>query len=299
MGRIERLYARGEKHFDRWLRTQSRSELDAAIAAFTELDTLVRPGDDLLRIAVDGQLGPALIGRHKLADSPADLSAAITHLKRVVASPDLPDDTDVDPYHLLLGEALTDRIERYASPDFPFPLPGDEEFLGELRMAVDSLAIAASSDADALAPAARAEAARLRAYLLPKLATGNAMAARKAGWPADLRELERTLHELPDDHPVRSRLILELGFAHMYWVIRDTTMSPSPRSSAHREPAASYLAQALTLLAPGGRMSWRPGPLRQRKCCPGCLVGHGRSLRSCTAAATRTWPHRSPSPTCC
>jgi hypothetical protein len=80
---------------------------------------------------------------------------------------------------------LTDRIQRYGQPDYPFPLPGDPEYLAELREAIGSLNIAAGSSSAALAPPARAEAARLRDYLLPMLAAAEAMRERKAGRSAD------------------------------------------------------------------------------------------------------------------
>jgi CHAT domain len=249
VGRIERLYERGNKHFQRGLETNSRASLDTAIDIFISVDGAL-PDWDPRRTVLDVQLAIALTARHKLADSVADLSAAITRLRRVIASPDLVEDVDPAACRLLLGEALTDRIERYASPDYPFALPSDEEFLDELTLAVDSLTIAVDSDSATLSPSDRAEAARLRGYLLPKLATGKAMAARKAGQAADVEELERTLRDLPNDHPVRPRLILELGFAYMSRVVHDATMLLAPGSSAHREPAGRYLTQALSLLTP-------------------------------------------------
>jgi hypothetical protein len=249
MGRIERLLARGERHFQRGLANNSRASLDEAIAAFTSAQDAL-PGSDPRRGFLDVPLGAALIARHQLADSAADLNAAILHLTRVLSSPDLAGDVDADWCHLMLGQALTDRIERYASPSYLFALPGNDEFMAELRTAIGSLGVAAGSGSPAVPPPAQAEAARLRAYLLPKLTAGEAMEARRAGRPADIEELERVLRYLPEDHPVRPRLILELGFAHMSRVLRDTTMSASPLTSAHREPAARYLSQALTLLAP-------------------------------------------------
>ena len=131
----------------------------------------------------------------------------------------------------------------------PAPLPGDQECIDDLRAAIGSLTIAAESASEALGPPARAEAARLRDYLRPMLAAAEAVQERKAGRIAGASGLERALRDLSADHPIRPRLTLELGYAHMSRVLRDTTMSAAPRTSAHQEPAFRYLTQGLELLA--------------------------------------------------
>jgi hypothetical protein len=245
VGRIDRLFARGTRQFDQWMTTDAPASLDAAIETLSTLDALL-PAGDPRQTLVDVQLSVALIGRHKLAESPADLNAAVPRLERLVTADDLPAEFNVNTARLFLGEALTERMEWYGRPDYPFPLPGNDEFCAELRTAVSLFATAADA---APLPEERAEAARLREYLLPKLTVADAVAARTAGRSPPIDDLERTLHDLPGDHPVRGRLILELGYAHLTQLNQDVEKSAAPGSSAHREPAARYLNQGLALLA--------------------------------------------------
>ncbi len=140
MGRADRLFARGEQHLDRWRATQSAAELEASIAVFTKLESIL-PAWDRRRIVVDMQIGTALAVRAELTRSVADLDSAIVRLRRAITAPEAAGNSDFDGCHLILGKALTSRIGVYGGPD----RPGDGEFLDQLKAAVDSLAVAARS----------------------------------------------------------------------------------------------------------------------------------------------------------
>ena len=263
MGRADRLFARGEQHLDRWRATQSAAELEASIAVFTKLESIL-PAWDRRRIVVDMQIGTALAVRAELTQSVADLDSAIVRLRRALTAPEAAGNSDFDGCHLILGKALTSRIGVYGGPD----RPSDGEFLDQLKAAVDSLAVAARSQSEYVPQSERAQAATMRGHLMPSLVIAWAMAVRNADGLADHEELQRTLRDLSAVHPDRPRLVLELGRAHLYQYFTDISFSPtspysddffSPASSsaafssgafssAHREPAIRYLTEAMDVL---------------------------------------------------
>src|SRR3984957_2100858 len=260
MGRVDRVFARAEKRFSQWQATGSAAELEASIAEFIKVETILAAWDRR-RIVVDWLLGTALAVRAELTRSVADLDSAIVRLRRAVSAPEVAGNDDFDGCHLILGKALAARIGYYGGPD----MPGDQELLDQLKTAVDALAVAARSRSETVPPAERAEAATMRGHLMPSLVIVWAMAVRNADGPPDYEALERTLRDLPADHPDRSRLSLELGRAHLYQFFIDVSFSPmSPLSedffstasspgrfsSAHREPAIRCLAEAMDLLGP-------------------------------------------------
>jgi hypothetical protein len=265
MGRADRVFSRAEKRFNRWKATGSAAELEASIAGFSKLESILAAWD-LRRIVVDWLLGTALAVRAELTQSVADLDSAIVRLRRATSAPEVAGDDDLDGCHLMLGKALVARIGCSGGPDGP----GDEELLDLYKTAVDALAVAARSRSETVPPDQRAEAATLRGHLMPSLVMTWAMAVRKAGEPPDCEALERTLRSLPAGHPDRPRLTLELGRAHLYLFFSDIafspespysddfflpgsspgTSSPGVFSSAHREPAIRYLAAAMDLPGP-------------------------------------------------
>ena len=260
MGRADRVFVRAEKRFNQWQATGSAAELEASIAGFIKLESILA-ARDRRRIVVDWLLGTALAVRGELTQSVADLDSAIVRLRRAVSAPEVAGSDDLDGCHLILGKALVARIGYYGGQD----MPGDEEFLDQLKTAVDALAVAARSRSETVPPAERAEAAAVRGHLMPSLVMAWAMAVRNAGELPDHEALEHTLRDLPTGHPARSRLSLALGRAHLCQFFADVSFSPaspfsdeflSPVSlpgafrSAHREPAIRYLAEAMDLLGP-------------------------------------------------
>jgi len=247
-----RLFADGIKQFERWRASRSPADLESAIASLAELDAAV-PDDPAVRFWAGLLHAMALGDRYELSNSLDDIDGVIERLKRVVACPDPPPPVGADDmaaYHVALGRALANRIDMYGQPGGPAPT-ADADFLAELQTAVDELAVAAASTSELVTPAERAEAASLRAHLIPKLLLTQGIVGRKAGKLADIAELERVLRELPVDHPNRAQLILELGLAHMHLVLRPgAAPSSSPRSD-HRVPAVTYLSWAAELLDPG------------------------------------------------
>jgi tetratricopeptide (TPR) repeat protein len=247
-----RLFADGIKQFERWRSTRAPADLESAIASLAELDAAV-PDDPGVRFWAGLLHAMALGDRYELNNSVDDIDGVIGRLKRVVACPDpLVGDDDMDTYRVALGRALANRIDMYGRPGGPPPV-GDAEFLAELQTAVDALAVAAAATSELVTPAERAEAAALRAHLIPKLLLTQGIVGRKAGRLADIAELERVLRDLPIDYPNRAQLILELGLAHMHLVLRPGAGAASPSSpwSDHRVPAVQYLSAAVELLDPG------------------------------------------------
>ena len=247
-----RAFAEGIRQFERWRSTRSPADLEAAVASLAGLEA-ARPDDPGVRFWAGLLLAMALGDRYELSNSVDDIDGAIERLKRVVARPDPPPpvgDDDMDTYRIALGRALANRIDMYGRPGGP-PPAGDAEFLAELQTAVDALAVAASTTAELVTPAERAEAAALRAHLVPKLLLTQGIVGRKAGRLADIPELERVLRDLPVDHPNRAQLILELGLAHMHLVLRPGAAPPSSPRTDHRVPAVTHLSSAVELLDPG------------------------------------------------
>lgn len=246
------LLAEGIQQFERWQAERRPADLDAAIASFGQLGEAESANAELRYLA--DVIGAAALGdRYQLSDAVADIDAVIERLRRVVACADPPaafGPQEVDAYHVALGRALSNRIEMYGQPGGPAPI-GDAEFLRELETAIDALAVAATTRSALVTPVERTEAAMLRARLVPKLVLTRDIVGRKAGRLADIPELERVLRELPDDHPNRAQLILELGLAHMHLVLRPGRGRPAIATSEHRVPAVRYLSQAVELLEPG------------------------------------------------
>jgi hypothetical protein len=261
MRRVDRLFARGTDHLDRWQATRSAVDLGISIAAFTKLESIL-PASDPRRMAVDRQLGVALVSRAELEQSVAGLDSAIILLRRALSEPEAAANADFDSCHLVLGKALANRIGAYGGAD----RPSDGEFLDQLRTAVDSLTVAARSQSEHVPPAERAAAATMRGHLMPSLVITWAMGVRNADGQVDCAELERALGDLSVDHLDRPQLTLELGRAHLYQYFSDILFSPaspfsddhfspgpSPGnfSSAHREPAIRHLSEAMDALGLG------------------------------------------------
>jgi tetratricopeptide (TPR) repeat protein len=245
VSRVDRLLARGDGRLDRWMAGQAPADLDAAIALFTEADAML-PNGDSRRMALDGYFGLALAGRYRQSESADDLDRAIERLSRVASASD---DADFDGSRLVLGQALATRIELSGQPNAA-RVPDDAELIRDLETAMSALAAAARSGSVFLSAAQRAEAARLRAYLAPKLTVARAMAARNAGGLADAGEIEEALRETPADHPNRRHLILELGRVHLVLALSDSSAGSTPGTSPHREPAVRYLSMAADQLGP-------------------------------------------------
>jgi hypothetical protein len=260
MGRADRVFARAEKRFSQWQATGSDAALEASIAEFGKLESILAAWDRR-RIMVDWMLGTGLAVRAELTQSVADLDHAIVRLRRAASAPEIAGNDDFDGCHLILGRALVAKIGCYGGPDNP----GDEELLEQLKTAIDALAVAARSRSQTIPPAQRADAATLRGQLMPSLVIAWAIAVRHPDGPPDHEALEQALRDLPADHPDRLRLSLELGRTHLYQFFTDVSFSPtsplsedffSPASSpgtfssAHRDPAIRYLADAMELLGP-------------------------------------------------
>jgi CHAT domain len=242
-----RLLSDGVAHYERWQATRSPADLASAIASFADLDAVL-PADHSLRLPADLMFAMSLADRYRLTDSVDDIDGVIVRLTRVVALPGLPPD-DFDGYRVALGRAVANRIDMYGRPSGP-RLPGDAEFLDELRTATDQLAVAATTSSGLVTPAERTEAATLRAHLIPKLVLTQAIISRKAGKPTDIEELEHVLRELPLDHPNRPQLFLEAGLAHMSLVLRSFGTAVFLPTSDHRTLAVKYLSDAVRLLSP-------------------------------------------------
>ena len=193
----------GIEHFERWQATRSPADLASAIADLSALDADLPAVHDL-RLPVDMVLMLALDARYQLTDSMDDLDGVIERLRRIVALPDPPPDFAV--YRVVLGRALYNRINMYGQPGGPRPIP-DAEFLVELRTAVDGLAVAQRAGVNLVSPDERAQAAAMRAHLIPKLVWTQAIVDRKAKRTVDPGEIERVLRDLPRRPP-------EPGAAH-------------------------------------------------------------------------------------
>jgi hypothetical protein len=246
------LLAEGIEHFERWQATRSPADLDSAIATFTRLDAAV-PAGHALRFWADLLQAMALGNRYTLSDSVDDINGAIVRLKRIIADPSPPPGVgqpELDSYHVALGRALANRINMYGQPGGP-PPSGDAEFLDELQTAIDELALAATTGSEQVTLAERAEAAALRAHLVPKLVLTRSIIARKARRQADVAELERVLGETPADHPNRPHLILEAGFAHLQLILRSAGRADCLAQAEHRALAERYLSAAVELLDRG------------------------------------------------
>src|SRR6185437_1663018 len=142
MGRADRLFTRGTEHLERWHATQHVDDLNASIAAFTKLDSILPAGDGR-RAVVDWQLGNALACRAEQEQSIAALDDAIARLRRAAAAPEAAGNEDFDGCHLILGKAIASRL------DFSGPgKPTDAELFDLVKTATDSLAVAARSQSE-------------------------------------------------------------------------------------------------------------------------------------------------------
>jgi hypothetical protein len=103
MGRVDRVFVRAEKRFSQWQATGSAAELEASIAEFIKLESILAAWDRR-RIVVDWLLGTALAVRAELTQSVADLDGAIVRLRRAVLAPEVAGNDDFDGCHLMLGK---------------------------------------------------------------------------------------------------------------------------------------------------------------------------------------------------
>jgi hypothetical protein len=209
---------------------QSPEDLESAITALLEADTLVAD-DDPMRPVLECHLGFGLAGRHAVTGSPHDGDMAIEVLGRLLARDETT--SDFDSCLLLYGQLLAGRIAQRP------PTSPDRE--REAEAALDALATAAASnvlDADS-----RAEARLQHARLFALRALERAWAAREADGLPDTGEVRAALDGLPADDPRVPLLNLELGLAYGY----PATVDPA---QGDRQRAMEYLTEAVRQLGP-------------------------------------------------
>jgi hypothetical protein len=302
--KADRLLGKAIKQYQRWEATQSPAALDSAIARFAELAAAVPAEGDPLRFQAEGMLALALKDRYTRGSVLADLDEAIAAVQRLLAHPNPPTDLshdELDSFRIMLGWLTVERINSYSQPGAAEAV-SNERLLGELRTAFDALGLAAATTSELVPPAERAEAARVRAQLGPKLMLVQSVVDREAAREPDLAGIERVLGEIADDHPNRGQLLLEAGFAHASLAMR-FMLEPAPaRRMEHFNRAERYLSHVVELLDPGyvehGKavfflqflpfMRWRSDPDRVSSAPP--------ALARPSRAAGGTWPVRDDAP---